>query len=84
MCNQQELQLRGYDRGQGSPFGEVTIRAQMYTCSLFFWGNIFEMLAVTVTAFKLRGTSFSSIQFEHIKCILTGSYTVTVVSFVGN
>ena len=36
---------------------------------------IFEMLAVTVTAFSFRGINYYSIQFEQVKSTLSGSYT---------
>ena len=62
----------------------TTIRAKIFTCSFYFLGNcFFEMLAVTVTAFNFRGIDYSSIQFEQVKCTLSGSYTVTVLNFWG-
>ena len=39
------------------------------------------MLAVTVAAFHFRGVNYYSIQFEQVKCTLSGSYTVTVLNF---
>ena len=41
------------------------------------------MLAVAVTAFHFRGINSYSIQFEQVKCTLSGSYIVTVLDFWG-
>ena len=56
-----------------------------YTCSFVFLGELFfEMLAVTVTAFNVRGINYYSIQFEQVKCTFSGSYTVTLLHFWGS
>ena len=61
-----------------------TIRAQIYTCSLTFLGEVFfEMLTVTVTVFNFRGFNYYSIQFEQLKCTLSGSFSVIVFNFWG-
>ena len=42
----------------------------------FFW-------AVTVTSFDFWGINYYSMQFEQVKCTLSGSCTVTVFKFLG-
>ena len=39
------------------------------------------MLAVTGAAFNYRGMNYCSIQFEQVKCSLSGSYTVLRMNF---
>ena len=63
---------------------ETAIRAQTYTCSFFSGELFFEMLAGTVAAFHFRGINYYSIQFEQVKCTLSGSHAVTAFNFWGS
>ena len=77
------------------PWDDCPARAvrKMFMCFLFivffffrpqFLGELFcEMLAVTITAFNFVAIKNYSIQFEQVKCTLSGSYTVTVSNFSG-